>query len=1111
MTNNSINNYITQLSSAKRALLEQRLKQKAVQAAFAQSIPQLRDRDSAPLSFSQTRMWFLDQLEPGNAAYNRPSNIHITGQLNVSDLEQSLNEIIRRHDILRTRFPAVNGQPTQVIMPTLTLTLPIIDLSHLPQNQREAEVQRLAIQEAQQHFNLSQLPLINAILLRLSQEEHILLITLHHIIFDGWSMGVLIQELVALYEAFSTGQSNPLPELPIQYADFAQWQRQRWQGEGLQSQLAYWKQQLGGELPVLELPTDRPRGAIQTFQGARHSLLLPKQLSDALKALSQREGVTLFMTLLAAFQTLLYRYTGQKDVIVGTPIAGRDRTETEPLIGVFINTLVLRTQIQENLTFRELLSRVREVALAAYKNQDVPFEKLVEELQPERDLSHTPLFQVLFQLRNVPNKIVKLQDLRFIDCQFDRGIAAFDLTLDIIDKTEGLFCQFEYNTNLFNKTTIQRIANHFQVLLEGIITQPVQVISRLPILKESQRYQLLVEWNNTQTDYPKDKCIHQLFEEQVEKTPDAVAVVFEGQQLTYRDLNNRANQLAHYLQTLGVQPEVLVGICVDRSLEMIVGLLGILKAGGAYVPLDPTYPAERLAYMIEDAKVPVLLTQKHLRLTLPKYQVRVLHLDSDWDSIASESQENLVSRVTLDHLIYILYTSGSTGNPKGTMNTHKGIVNHIIWRQDEYHLSPSDRVLQKTPFSFDVSGWEFWWTLTMGAYLVVAKPEGHKDVNYLVKLITEQQITILSFVPSMLQIFLEAPNVESCSSLRQVFCGGEALSIALQERFFARLNAELHNLYGPTEAAIDVAYWHCQPGTQGSSVPIGRPVANTQIYILDAHLQPVPIGVLGEIHLGGIQLARGYLNRPELTAERFINNPFIDEFKSPNLYKSGDLARYMPDGSIEFIGRIDNQIKLRGFRIELGEIEAVLRQQDQVKDAVVIATEDQLSNKRLVAYFVSNSEQSITDELRSLLKTKLPDYMVPSVFVRLEALPLMPNGKIDRRALPKPEIEDTLSTQFVPPRTVTEEELAQIWTSVLGIKQVGIHDNFFELGGHSLLATQVISRIRQAFNVELPLRALFEAPTVAELAERIETIRWVIQPFASKDQNAISDDEQGEL
>ncbi|EDX71108.1 amino acid adenylation domain protein [Coleofasciculus chthonoplastes PCC 7420] len=1110
MTNNSINNYITQLSSAKRALLEQRLKQKAVQAAFAQSIPQLRDRDSAPLSFSQARMWFLDQLEPRNAAYNRPSNIHLTGQLNVSDLEQSLNEIVRRHDILRTRFPAVNGQPTQVIMPTLTLTLPIIDLSNLPQNQRDAEVQRLAIQEAQQHFNLSQLPLINAILLRLSQEEHILLITLHHIIFDAWSMGVLIQELVALYEAFSTGQSNPLPELPIQYADFAQWQRQRWQGEGLQSQLAYWKQQLGGELPVLELPTDRPRGAIQTFQGARHSLLLPKQLSDALKALSQREGVTLFMTLLAAFQTLLYRYTGQKDVIVGTPIAGRDRTETEPLIGVFINTLVLRTQIQGTITFRELLSRVREMALAAYKNQDVPFEKLVEELQPERDLSHTPLFQVLFQLRNVPNKIVKLQDLRFIDCQFDRGIAAFDLTLDIIDKTEGLFCQFEYNTNLFNKTTIQRIANHFQVLLEGIITQPVQVISRLPILKESQRHQLLVEWNNTQTDYPKDKCIHQLFEEQVEKTPDAVALVFNQQQLTYRELNNRANQLAHYLQTLGVKPEDLVGICVERSLDLIVGLLAILKSGGAYVPFDPTDPAERIAYMLEDAQVGMLLTQDSLVKELPVGNPQLIPLDSQWQIISQQSSENPLTVVTADNLAYINYTSGSTGKPKGVKVLHRGVI-RLLFGIDYVHLDAQQRLLQMAPISFDAATFEIWGALLHGARCILF-PETVPTAQTLKEVIHTHNITTL-WLTSALFNGIVAEDAEALSGVPQLLTGGEALSVKPVKKALAALpSTQIINGYGPTENTTFTCCYSLPkqlPGTE-LSISIGRPISNTQVYLLDAYFQPVPIGVTGELYIGGDGLARGYLNRPELTGEKFIPNPFSYQTNA-RLYKTGDLARYRADGNIEFMGRIDNQIKLRGFRIELGEIEAVLTQHISVQYAVVIVRKDQLGHKRLVAYFTSNSEQSITDELRSFLKSKLPDYMIPSAFVKLEALPLTSNGKVDRRALPKSEIEDTLSNKFIPPRNSTEAQLAAIWSSVLGIDNVGINHNFFELGGHSLLATQVISRIRQAFNVELPLRALFEAPTVAELAERIETIRWVIQPFASKDQNAISDDEQGEL
>ncbi|MFP5271127.1 amino acid adenylation domain-containing protein [Coleofasciculus sp.] len=1098
MTNNNINNQIAQLSPAKRALLEQRLKQKAAQTTAETSIPRLCDRDSIPLSFSQTRMWFLDQLEPGNAAYNRPSNIHITGQLNVTVLEQSLNEIIRRHDVLRTKFTEVDGQLTQVIIPTLTLSLPIIDLSDLPQNQQESEIQHLATQEAQKPFNLSQLPLIRATLLQKSQEDHILLMTFHHIIFDGWSMGVLIQELAAVYQAFSTGKPNSLPELPIQYADFAQWQRQRFQGEGLQSQLAYWKQQLGDELPVLELPTDRPRAAIQTFRGAKEVLILPRTLSDALKALSQQEGVTLFMTLLAAFQTLLYRYTGQEDVIVGTPIAGRDRTETEPLIGVFINTLVLRTQIQGTITFRELLSRVREMALAAYKNQDVPFEKLVEELQPERDLSHTPLFQVLFQLRNVPNKIVNLQDLRFIDCQFDRGIAAFDLTLDIIDKTEGLFCQFEYNTNLFNKTTIQRIANHFQVLLEGIINQPVQVISRLPILKEAERHQLLVEWNNTQTDYPKDKCIHQLFEEQVEKTPDAVAVVFNQQQLTYRELNHRANQLAHYLQQLGVKPESLVGICVERSLDMIVGLLGILKSGAAYVPLDPTYPTERLAYMLEDAQVGVLLTQDSLVKEIPLGNTQLIRLDSQWQIISQQSSENPVTVVTTNNLAYINYTSGSTGKPKGVEVLHRGVI-RLLFGIDYVHLDGKQRLLQMAPISFDAATFEIWGALLHGSRCILF-PETVPTAQTLRQVIQTHNITTVWLTSALFNSIVEQ-DVEALSGVQQLLTGGEALSVNPVKKALSTLpSTQLINGYGPTESTTFTCCYSLPQSLKDTelSIPIGRPINNTKVYLLDAYLQPVPIGVIGELYIGGDGLARGYLNRPELTIEKFITNPFSNQ-PNARLYKTGDLARYRADGNIEFMGRIDNQIKLRGFRIELGEIEAVLSQYPQVKDTVVIATEDQGGNKRLVAYCVSDSEQSITAELRSFLKTKLPDYMVPSSFVQLEALPLTPNGKVDRRALPAPEIEDILSTNFIPPRTATEEELAQIWTSVLRIKSIGIHDNFFELGGHSLLATQVISRIRQSWEMELPLRCLFESPTIAELSKHLETKVWsqasqVIQP-----------------
>jgi amino acid adenylation domain-containing protein len=1095
MIHKNINNYIAQLSPAKRALLEQQLKQKAAQTVAETSIPRLRDRDSVPLSFSQARMWFLDQLEPVNPAYNRPTNIHLAGQLNVPVLEQSLNEIVRRHDILRTSFPAVDGQPIQVIASTLTLTLPLVDLSYLPHNEREIEVQRLATQEAQQRLNLSQLPLIKAVLVRLNEKYHILLLTLHHIIFDGWSMGVLIQELAELYECFSKGKPNSLPELPIQYADFAQWQRQRLQGDELKSQLAYWRKQLGGELPILELPTDQPRGAVQTFQGARDSLLLPKQLSDALKALSQREGVTLFMTLLAAFQTLLYRYTGQEDVIVGTPIAGRDRTETEKLIGVFINTLVLRTQIQGNLTFRELLSRVREVALGAYEHQDVPFEKLVEDLQPERVLSHTPLFQVLFQLRNIPNKIVKVQNLRFTDCQFDRGIAAFDLTLDIIDdKNDGLFCKFEYNKDLFNRKKIQCLANHFHVLLDEIIANPEQPISELPILTQAEQHQLLVEWNNTQADYPQDKCIHQLFEQQVEITPDAVAVVFDEQHLTYRELNNRANQLAHYLQTLGVKPESLVGICVERSLDMIVGLLAILKAGGAYVPIDPTYPIERISDLLQDCQSPVLVTHKKLQIKPCYSKVKIVNLDQATEEISQADQNNLKPVVSPNNLAYVIYTSGSTGKPKGVQIPHRNVVNLLSFVAKTPGLTAQDTLLSVTTFTFDISVSEIFLPLSVGARLVVVSREVATDGMRLLEAMNRYRPTFMQATPATWRLLLSADWQESYPMT--IISTGEALPRDIGNQLLDKCTS-LWNLYGPTETTIWSSISRIE--TEYNSSSIGRPLANTQFYILDNHGQPVPVGVPGELHIGGDGLARGYLNRPQLTGEKFIPNPFSHQAYA-RLYKTGDLARYQADGTIEFMGRIDNQIKLRGFRIELGEIEAVLSQYPQVKDSVVIATEDQPGNKRLVAYCVSNSEQSITAELRSFLKTKLPDYMVPSAFVQLDALPLTPNGKVDRRALPTPEIEETLSTNFSPPRTATEEKLAQIWTSVLRIKPIGIHDNFFELGGHSLLATQVISRIRKSWEIELPLRCLFESPTIAELSKHLETKVWsqasqVIQPL----------------
>jgi putative pyridoxal-dependent aspartate 1-decarboxylase len=1058
--------------------------------------------ESIPLSFAQQRLWFLAQLEPESPFYNESSALKLNGQLNIPILKQSLEELIGRHEPLRTTFSNdLKGQPVQIIYPTAEISLPIINLEQLNSTARQQEIEKLVTQEAQKVFNLEQDLLFRITLLRLNSSEHIVLITTHHIITDGWSIGILIQELSSLYSAFCAGESSPLPELPIQYADFAVWQRQWLSGKVLDTQLSYWQQQLQGIPELLQLPTDRPRPRVQTHRGATQSFTLDTELSQKLQALSRKSGSTLFMTLLAAFATLLYRYSGQTDILIGSPIANRNRSEIESLIGFFVNTLVLRTHFEDNPQIEELLARVRETTLKAYEHQDVPFERVVGALSPQRSLSHSPLFQVMFILQNAPSEEVELPGVTLTHLELESTIAKFELTLSISETDRGLEGEWEYNTDLFEPATIERMTVHWQNLLSAMVANPQQRVSELPLLTESERHQLLVEWNNTEEEYPQ-KCLHQLFEEQVEKTPDAVAVVFEDQQLTYRQLNAKANQLARYLQHLGVKPEMLVGICVERSLEMVIGLLAILKAGGVYVPLDPHYPQERLSYMIADSGVAVLLTQSSLLPSLPEHQAQIVHIDTDGETIGQYSQDNLEVGVGSENLAYVIYTSGSTGKPKGVMNAHQGIVNRLLWMQDAYQLTSSDRVLQKTPFSFDVSVWEFFWTLMTGATIVLAKPEGHKDSNYLVDLIARQQITTIHFVPSMLQVFLQEPNLEKCSCLKQVFCSGEPLPWKLTQRFFAQLESQLHNLYGPTEAAIDVTYWQCQPQDKLQLVPIGRPIANTQIYLLDKNLQPVPIGVAGELHIGGKGLARGYLNRTELTQEKFIPNPFAPSL-SEKLYKTGDLARYLPalkglsrivgdtashNGNIEYLGRIDRQVKIRGFRIELGEIEAILDTHPQIQQAVVTAREDIPGNQCLVAYIVTQKDALNGEQLREFLKQKLPEYMVPNIFVTLDMLPLAPNGKVDKKALPAPDSAINRQHEYVAPRNQSEEIIANIFGNVLGVPNVGIHDNFFELGGHSLLATQLISRLRVVFELEIPLRAVFESPTVAQLERAIKQL-----------------------
>ncbi|HEX7330560.1 MAG TPA: amino acid adenylation domain-containing protein [Pyrinomonadaceae bacterium] len=1071
-------------------------------AALAENVAPLLDQEDAleipsivpvsregelPLSFAQQRLWFLHQFEPDSNAYNMPIPLHLEGALEHAVLERTLNELVRRHEVLRTTFVTVDGQPLQVITPAQESHLPLVDLSELPEDVRRIEANRLAVEEARRPFDLSTGPLLRTTLVRLAAEEHFVLLTMHHIISDGWSMGVLTKEVALLYGAFSRGEDSPLPELPVQYADFAVWQRNWLTGEVLERHLDYWRKQLTGAPGLLELPTDRPRPPVQTHRGASHSVILAGELSERLNALSREHGTTLFMTLLAAFQTLLMRYTGQEDICTGTPVAGRDRLETEPLIGFFINTLVIRTDLGGDPAFNELLGRVREVVLGAQQHQNLPFEKLVDDLQVERSLDHTPLFQVLFVLQNAGQESLELPDVKLQSVGAGIRTVKFDLTLEVIESARNIRCVLEYNSDLFESATVKRMLGHLHTLVEAIAADPTARLSELPLLTDSD-HQLLSSWNNTDcTDPGLDLRLHEHVELQVERTPGAIALIYEQEQLTYSELNVRANQLAHHLRSLGVDRESLVGVLMERSTEMVVALLAIVKAGAAYVPLDPSYPQERLSFMLADAGIEILLTQSHLSETLDAsaegHSFNTLYLDQL--VVSEESTTNPQVAVEADNAAYMIYTSGSTGRPKGVVNTHRGIVNRLVWMQQQYQLTGTDRILQKTPFSFDVSVWEFFWPLMTGARLVVARPGGHMDANYLARIIHDQGVTTLHFVPSMLQVFLEEKEIEQCRSIRQVMSSGEALGVELEQRFFERMPwAELHNLYGPTEAAVDVSYWQCAPDSDRRSVPIGRPIANTQLYVLDKRMEPVAVGVHGEVYIGGVGLARGYKGRAELTAEKFVPNPF-SERAGERLYRTGDVGRWLEGGEIEYIGRIDEQVKIRGFRIELGEIASVIREQTGVKDCVVIAREDQ-GEKRLVAYVVGEQGAS-RSELRAELKKRLPDYMIPSAIVTLEELPVTANGKLDRRALPAPG-NDRSETQgvYVAPHTPEQEVLANIWSRVLRVDRVGLTDNFFELGGHSLLAMQLLSRVRDAFRVELPLRSLFESPTLGELAKTIE-------------------------
>ncbi|MDZ8224979.1 non-ribosomal peptide synthetase [Nostoc sp. ChiVER01] len=922
------------------------------------------------LSFAQQRLWFLDQLIPNNPFYNIPVALHLTGSLNKVALEQTFNEIVRRHEALRTNFVIQSGQPVQIINPTLIITLPIIDLRQLPQAEREIQARQFTNQEAQRPFNLSTDSLLQVKLLWLDETEYILLLNMHHIVSDGWSIGVLIQEIAALYTAFTSNQPSPLPKLTIQYADFAYWQRQWLQGEVLEKQLAYWQKQLNG-ISILNLPTDRPKLAIQTYQGARQPLQLSKSLSEALLALGQQEGVTLFITLLAAFKVLLYRYTQQEDIAIGSPIANRNRSEIEGLIGFFVNSLVLRTHLSGNPTFRELLNRVKEVALGAYAHQDLPFEKLVEELHPERNLNQNPLFQVVFALQNAPISALELTGLTLSPLAFDTETTRFDLEFHLwepntqnglwVDSAEGISGFVIYSTDLFDNATITRMLGHFQTLLESIIANPEQRIAQLSLLSQSEQHNLLIEWNNTQLDYPQDKCIHQLFEKVAQQNPDEIALVFGDDKLSYKELNIRSNQLAHYLKKLGVKTEVLVGLCVERSLDMVIGMLGILKAGGAYVPLDPSYPSERLNFMLEDAKVSVLLTHERCLERLKNYDSNIICLDK-CKIIAQEIEENLPSEIAANNLAYVIYTSGSTGKPKGVQIEHRGLLNLVFWHQKAFAVSPIDRVTQIAGVAFDASGWEIWPYLSAGASIYIVDDEIRRSPEYLRDWLISQKITI-SFLPTPIAEKFLLLDFPKDAALRILLTGGDKLN----QYPLASHSFQVFNNYGPTENTVVTTCGHISVKNKDNLAPaIGSAIANTQVYILDKYLQPVPIGVPGELYISGDGLARGYLNRPDLTAECFIYHSFTNKLKA-QLYKTGDLVRYRVDGNIEFLARLDEQVKIRGYRIELGEIEAVLSQHPAVQQTVVISREHE-KEKRLVAYLVAKAEYSSEQENVELMQ-----------------------------------------------------------------------------------------------------------------------------------------------
>ena len=1062
-------------------------------AASDLSAPRTYSRKGAqPLSLMQQGFWLMAQVGEIQAGNNINTVLRLNGPLDAAVLARGFTEIVRRHEVFRTRFGAQDGQPIPFIDLPSELDLNQIDLSAYPEEKRITEMKRLIAADRRQPFDLAKDRLIRVTLLRLEKEAHILLVALHHIIADEHSLQILIAEMAQLYAAFSKNRTSPLAELPLQYLDYACWQREWLTDERIDAQLDYWKKQLAGAPARIELPTDRPRPAVQHYRGVRARFQIGTIPAERLKGISRANRTTLFITLLTAFKIILFKYCRQTDIVVGSPVSNRDRKEFEPLIGLFMNVLVLRTDLAGDPTFLEALARVRQIVTDGFSNQNVPFERVVRALQPKRSLSYHPLFQIVFTMRSTRSSQPNQAELAVEPLISEEIEAQFDLQLAMAESEEGLAGFFELNTDLFNKATIDRMGEHLAHLLASIAHDPNQRLSEIEWLSAEERQRLQIAWNDTRKAYPHHLSLHQLFEQQAARTPAMPALTFDGSEadqpaMTYHELNAAANRLAHFLRASGVGPNTAAGLCVSRSPNMIAAMLAILKAGGAYVPLDPDYPSDRLAYMLSNAAAAVLVTEEQWTTHFPEFSGRIIRLDALDEKLAGQSANNLDTVMDSNHLAYLIYTSGSTGLPKGVMISHRAIGNRVLWMNDRFPMTRADKVLQKTPISFDASGWEIYAPLFSGASLVLAAPDGHKDPAYLVDVVIRYRITRLQLVPSMLHVVLSDRQISRIDSLTHLFCGGEALTPDMKTRCHATLKAELVNLYGPTEASIDVACHPVPRNESPASIPIGRPISNTRIYITDSNLHLTGTGVPGELCAATIGLAQGYLDRPTLTARQFIPNPF-DEIPGDRLYRTGDLARRLADGSIEFMGRIDYQIKLRGVRIELGEIEKTLRDHASIKDAVVIVREDKTGEKRLIAYIAADGEE-IRDivMLRKFLAASLPDFMTPARYVFMDAFPRTPSGKLDRRALPEPD-EPAGDQKYEPPRDEMEKAIAAIWSEVLAVERVGIHDDFFLLGGHSLMAVQVITRIRETLNVETPLKRLFASPTLAEFAATVAAL-----------------------